>query len=533
VTGSTRTPVPEKQFSGTGAYAEPTLFDPTPGGDDRYWPWAQPTKPVPPPGPRVMEDPTVLARTTTLDYDDWLGHVRAASACRHPIRLEGEIHVNNRKGQRIATYHTADMPDGVIYTPCGNRRASRCPACAEVYRRDTYQLVKAGLEGGRWGIPPLHDHIALFVTATAPSFGRVHHRVVETHAADCRRKDGCSCRAKMCHPFGRPCPHGVPTACRQRHKTNETVLGQPLCLDCYDHAGQVVWHHQATELWRRTIQQIDREIQRLARTHGVQLRRRFFKVYEFQTRAAIHYHMLLRLDGYHPDCPDAIVPPPAVVTRTMLETAVRAAFVKTSFTSPPHPANGGKGWRIAWGDPTNKGVDIVHVNAPGGPVNLKLFTGYIAKYVTKGTEVTGLDVRRVDDLVLAQLDPNTHTGRLVRACWELGAQPGWERLRRYAHQYGYGGHIASKSRGFSVTLTFQRRERLIWQRTQGHPHTWDDEQADLVITELGYHATGWITTGDALLANTSADLARAWHDNATYADPTDPDTTITVFPVAA
>src|SRR5262249_51791805 len=162
--------------------------------------------------------------------------------------------------------------------------------------------------------------------------------------------------------------------------------------------------------------------------------------------------------GYHPDCPDAIVPPPACITRPMLETAVRAGFAKTSFTSAPHPANGNRGWRIVWGDPSNKGLDVKHINAPGGPANLKQLTAYIAKYVTKGTEITGLDVRRVDDLILSQLDPNTHVGRLVRACWELGTEPRWQRLRRYAHQYGYGGHIASKSRGFSVTLTFKRRE---------------------------------------------------------------------------
>ena len=182
MTGSTRTLAPEKKFSGTGAYTEPTLFDPDPPGDDRYWPWAQPTKPAPT-GTRSgpVGDPTVMARTTTPDYHEWLHHVRAASGCRHPIRLDGDIHVTNQTGQRIATYTTADMPDGVIYTPCGNRRAKVCPSCAETYRRDTYHLVKAGLEGGRWGIPPLHDHIALFVTATAPSFGPVHHRVVKVH----------------------------------------------------------------------------------------------------------------------------------------------------------------------------------------------------------------------------------------------------------------------------------------------------------------------------------------------------------------
>jgi hypothetical protein len=445
-------------------------------------------------------------RAQDPDYPEWLHHVQGAAACRHPIRLSGKIHVTNDTGQRIASYDTADMPDGVIYISCGNRRAAVCPACAEVYRRDTYHLISAGLRGERWGLPPLHEHIALFVTATAPSFGPVHHRVVTTHAADCRKRDGCTCRAQICRPFGRPCPHGVTMSCRTRHRADDPHLGQPICLDCYDHHAQVVWNHEARELWRRTIQEVKREIERLGRAYGVELRRRYIKVYEFQVRGVIHYHALIRLDGVNPDCPEAIVPPPASITRTMFADAVRSAFQKTSYTTAPHPANGGNGWRIAWGD---KGLDLRHVNAPGGEVNLAQVTGYIAKYTTKSTEVTGLTLRRVDDLTIdIHADPATHIGRLLRACWHLGDHPDWWRLRRYAHQYGYGGHIVSKSRGFSVTLGFIRLQRTIWRRTQGHPHLWDDETAARVISELGYHATGWITTGDALLANTAADLAR-------------------------
>ncbi|MFD0783400.1 replication initiator [Micromonospora azadirachtae] len=90
-----------------------------------------------------------------------------------------------------------------------------------------------------------------------------------------------------------------------------------------------------------------------------------------------------------------------------------------------------------------------------------------------------------------------------------GSDYAW--LRRWAHQSGYGGHIATKSRAFSVTLGFLRIQHIIWRRTEGHPHTWDDERTERVIYELGYQATGWITTGDALLANTTAAMARARH----------------------
>ncbi|WNM41685.1 plasmid replication initiator protein RepSA [Micromonospora halotolerans] len=495
------------KVSGTGASAETATG---------YWPWATPTGITRDPAADGWvrgHDPRTVAsgraRAQDPDYPEWLGHVRAAASCKHPIRLAGQIHVNDADGNRMATIDTEDMPDGAIYTPCGNRRASVCPSCAEVYRRDTFHLIKAGLQGDRWGLPPLHEHIAIFLTATAPSFGPVHHRVVKIHAADCRRKDGCTCRASVCHPFGRTCPHGVDLRCGDRHKAADHQLGQPLCLDCYDHVGQVVWNHEAPELWRRTIQQVDRELRRLGRTHGVDLRRRYIKVYEFQVRGVIHYHALIRLDGYNPDCPAAIVPPPAAITRQMFADSVQAAFVKTAYTSAPHPANGDRGWRIAWGD---KGLDLKHVNAPGSEVNLAQITGYIAKYVTKSTEVTGLSLRRVDDLsVQVHGDPATHLGRLIRACWDIGEHPDYTRLRRWAHQFGYGGHITTKSRAFSVTLGFIRMQRTIWRRTEGHPHTWDNEQTERVIYELGYQATGWISTGDALLANTAAAQARAWH----------------------
>jgi len=79
--------------------------------------------------------------------------------------------------------------------------------------------------------------MAVFLTATAPSFGPVHHRVVKTHAADCRSKHGCT-RPAVCRPFGKPCPHGAEMRCTARHKSTDPALGTPLCLDCYDYDGR-------------------------------------------------------------------------------------------------------------------------------------------------------------------------------------------------------------------------------------------------------------------------------------------------------
>jgi hypothetical protein len=40
----------------------------------------------------------------------------------------------------------------VLLKACGTRRESRCPSCAATYRADAYQLLAAGLKGGK-GVP--------------------------------------------------------------------------------------------------------------------------------------------------------------------------------------------------------------------------------------------------------------------------------------------------------------------------------------------------------------------------------------------
>jgi len=90
---------------------------------------------------------------------------------------------------------------------CKTRRASRCAPCAEVYRADTYQLIRAGLTGGK-GVPAeVAHHPCVFVTLTAPSFGPVH----------ARRERGD--RVLACRPRrnGRTCPHGVRLSCSPVH----------------------------------------------------------------------------------------------------------------------------------------------------------------------------------------------------------------------------------------------------------------------------------------------------------------------------
>ncbi|WP_203704413.1 replication initiator [Asanoa iriomotensis] len=470
-----------------------------------------------------------IARAVRDDYPDWLDHVRSAAACVRPVRLAGAIAtVEADTGRILSTVSTATMPDGVIYKACGNRRETVCPACSQRYKGDAYQVVRSGLIGGK-GVPEqVATHPAVFPTFTAPSFGPVHTRHIKRHT--CGRRASCDCRPEPCHPRRDAawCEHGRRLVCFARHADSDRALGTPLCLDCYDHDAQVVWNLQAGELWRRTTIAINRYMRRLARERGIPdvqvvtvrdgkvrvrsvapFRLSFGKAAEMQRRAAVHFHAIIRLDGFDPDDRDAILPPPAGLDAGDLKAAVDHAAGTVGFTTGDHPARP-EGWPIAWGPQTLTKLITV---AADGEVTDGMVAAYLAKYATKSTEITGHASSRLnDDTIGVYADPDgTHTERLVEACWILGRPSDWRRLRRWAHMLGFGGHFLTKSRRYSVTFTVLRAERATWQRVQNSgPEVTEpgEEPTTLVVNFLQFVGAGWHTTADALMANTSAALAR-------------------------
>jgi hypothetical protein len=143
---------------------------------------------------------------------------------------------------------------------------------------------------------------------------------------------------------------------------------------------------------------------------------------------------------------------------------------------------------------------------------------YLAKYSTKGTEVTGHASARItaDTIDLYASSDGTHPERLIAACWNLGAEPGYVSLRRWAHMLGFGGHFLTKARRYSIRFGDLRQARIRYRRSQdtgpehGPIRTADHtgDETVLVVRTFTYAGTGWKTTGDALLANTAADQAR-------------------------
>jgi hypothetical protein len=447
---------------------------------------------------RTLHD-ELLERAARGDYHEWVNGTLAAGGCTRPIRLRGSIrNIDAATGEVVHALDTANTPDGVIYLPCGDRRASVCPPCAETYRTDTYQLIRAGLAGGKGMPESVSIHPCVFATFTAPSFGPVHTRVEQPGGKIAR----CRPRRKASY-----CPHGRRISCGQRHKDTDACLGRPLCPDCYDYSGAVVWNAHASELWRRTVITLRRQLAKAARKHGVRVKLSYAKVAEFQRRGLIHFHAIFRLDGIDPVHPERIVPPHPAITAELLADLIRQVAARAWFATVPHPIKL-NGWDITWG--TQVDPRVVRLTG-SGQISDVAVASYLAKYATKSTEPVGVPPGRITtDNAHAYADSRTHQGRLIRACLLVGAHSheDFKALRRWAHMLGYRGHFATKSRRYSTTMRSLRAARRDWHRRQHPNYRLYRDQTVITETELEWAGRGWRTGGDALLALSAAARAR-------------------------
>ncbi|WP_068920872.1 replication initiator [Planobispora rosea] len=433
----------------------------------------------------------MITRLNDPHYARWAAQIHRIGGCRQPIHLRGRVdHIDRATGELLHRYSTRHEPDGVLRLPCKTRRASRCPACAEIYRADTYQLIRAGLAGGK-GVPEsVTAHPCLFVTLTAPSFGTVHAR---------REKDGKTlpCHARRDAPT---CSHGRVMSCTARHSADDTRLGEPLCPDCYDYAGSVLFNALAPQLWRYFTDALRRRVAKSAGLTLHELRQQltisFAKVAEYQRRGVVHFHAVTRLDG--PDGPTS--PPPAWATTDTLADAVRHA-ASTVSVSVTVPAVAGEPVRVLrWGEQ----LDIRPITL-GGELTDQAVAGYIAKYATKAAECVGTLDRRISPLDdLAALPLREHARRLIAECFHLGELDELAdlRLTHWAHMLGFRGHFSTRSRHYSTTLGDIRTDRVDYVRAEqistGRLPLFDEDTV-LVIAEWEYAGKGY-SVGDALLA---------------------------------
>jgi Replication initiator protein, pSAM2 len=281
-----------------------------------------------------------------------------------------------------------------------------------------------------------------------------------------------------------------------------------LCPECYDYSAAVVWNAHSPELWRRTTIGIRRHLDKVARQHGVMVRLSYAKVAEFQARGAVHFHAIFRLDGIDSATPARILPPVQITARQLAAVISHVASI-TGFATVTHPVKP-CGWDITWGGQVD--TRIVNVTA-AGQITDTAVASYLAKYSTKSTEATGtLAVRITRGNLRLYGSPKSHQGRLIRTAWNLGrhSHEDFKALRRWAHMLGYRGHFATKSRRYSTTLRALRTARADWHRRRHltEHRVSSGQQIVVRVPDLAWAGRGWRSTGDALLALSSAARAR-------------------------
>ncbi|MFG2311306.1 replication initiator [Streptomyces sp. NPDC048566] len=412
------------------------------------------------------------------DLSTYAHQIQRLGGCERPVRMEGHrLDVLAATGEIVREIADRDLPAGQLLIRCNNRRATRCAACAEVYRKDTFHLVTAGLSGGKGVGPAVAEHPRVFATFTAPSFGPVHNR-----------------------------PGGGRCRCGRLHADGDAELGTPLNADRYDYRAAVLWNAHAGALWARFVTYLRQQLASRAGIGRAELRDclkvSYAKVAEYQRRGAVHFHAVIRLDGPG----GAEDTPPAWATTELLTDAIRSA---AALAETPGPVLDGRAHTFRFGGQ----LDVRPIQSADftGPTNLssRAVAAYIAKYATKGAESAGTLDRPIRNPVtdLIGTEVTDHARQMILTCWRLGALPELEelRLRKWAHMLGFRGHFSTKSRAYSVTLGALRQQRadhneaLTRERAAAAGHPLPDPDTILVLSHWRFAGTG-LTAAESLFA---------------------------------
>jgi hypothetical protein len=407
----------------------------------------------------------MLRRAASRGFETWWNRAAGSGFCASPIRLAG----NDEFGRQ---HH--------ILTRCNNRRATACPSCSDLYARDIWQLIHAGLNGGHHGIPPtVADHPQLFVTLTAPSFGRVH-----------------GIRSGVCHTSGpgrRECAHGQLLGCESIHDLNDPAVGQPLCSECYDYISHVLFAWHAPELWRRFTIRLRRSLSRELSYRGSDpkgTKPSFVKVVELQRRGVPHFHSVIRLDAASPPGEEPSPPDSNLEMADFAELVRRAAIQTKLLTANDTVLRFGEQLDI-------KSIGQAHKSYPDDSVVTNgRVAAYLAKYVTKSVTDLGINVRRLSPEGIELLDVTDHVRRILQTIEAVARGEPYAEMALWLHTLGYRGHVTSKSRQFSTTMKAIRDHRADWRRQQADSVSGG---AALPLLPWEFERSGYDNLGDRVL----------------------------------
>ena len=241
----------------------------------------------------------------------------------------------------------------------------------------------------------------------------------------------------------------------------------------------------------------------------------FLKVVELQARAIPHIHTLIRLDP-HDDSQQSDWESP--VGATELAAIIQHAARSVSLTVNDPCADDGVRVILFGGqidtrpitptDPVKK-VSPEQDSSTGRPLSGRRVARYLAKYVTKSLADLGISARRLSTEAIPDLDVSEHVRAILTTISDL-ADRGLSGVRRWLHTLGFRGHITSKSRRYSTTMTALRQHRATWTREQNakntahqhNPVTQDGDGDELVAWE--FDRAGHTSLGERTLTITAA-----------------------------
>ncbi|SHY27424.1 replication initiator [Mycobacteroides abscessus] len=479
----------------------------------------------------------MMRRACSPGFDTWWRRAGSVGFCANPIQLTGTDEFGRER---------------IVWVRCNNRRPTVCPSCSDLYARDTWQLVAAGTTGGRHNITPaVADRPQVFATLTAPSFGPVHGST------------GSVCRDHRMMGGHKQCPHGKPMWCRIIHDRTDPAVGQPLCAECYDYLGHVLFTWHLPELWRRFTIALRRNLAKHLKAAGIapgSVKASFVKVVEMQARAIPHIHALIRLDppeghagtatagsrdqsdhgpaatcgGGEPRSATGPVWEPPITAAELAALIQHAA--RTVTLDVLHPDTNRQS------DNPNKSHDTAPLvvrfgrqidTQPLGTQNHAVPTesdthiamsrtsprrvaGYLAKYVTKSLQDFGVAARRLSAEAIEDLNVTDHIRAILTTIAHLADQAhtlGIDALAgigRWLHTLGYRGHVTTKSRRYSVTMGALRAIRATWIREQVAKNCSPQHYSPLDLAEQSdqvgweFDRAGHATSGDRTLVYSAA-----------------------------
>jgi hypothetical protein len=245
----------------------------------------------------------------------------------------------------------------------------------------------------------------------------------------------------------------------------------------------------------------------------------------FAGRAVVHYHTLIRLDSTHDNASTNAESTPDVSPIELAALVHQAAnqvrlpvTVDTAAGTAAAPSLQAEVRMLRFGAQIDT-QPLIAAADNAKPGLARGVAAYLAKYTTKSLAEFGIAARRISPAAIGELHIPAHTRVILSTLAKLATLPGNAAMLGWVHTLGYRGHITTKSRRYSVTMTALRAARHHWRARradkpeavgfQSDSHT-EQEFSSIAdkLSDWRIDGAGLRDDGERLLVHTAAHQAR-------------------------